>query len=92
MTQIKQLAPQDEFVGFYLLRELAIKQTNGTPPKDYFDLVLGDSSGQLSAKYWDASTTDKETFSYGAGEGSRDCAHLSREIANQSNQNEIGER
>ncbi|MDF9843500.1 MULTISPECIES: HD domain-containing protein [unclassified Paenibacillus] len=62
MTLIKQLSPQDEFTGFYLLRELAIKQTNGTPPKDYFDIVLGDSSGQLSAKFWDVSTADKETF------------------------------
>lgn len=62
MTQINQLAPQDDFVGFYLLRELAVKQTNGTPQKDYFDIVLGDSSGQLSAKFWDVTTTDKETF------------------------------
>lgn len=62
MTQINKLAPQEDFVGYYLLRELAIKQTNGTPPKDYFDIVLGDSSGQLSAKFWDVSRTDKETF------------------------------
>lgn len=62
MTLIKQLSPQDEFTGFYLLRELVLKQTNGNPPKDYFDIVLGDSSGQLSAKYWDVSVTDKETF------------------------------
>lgn len=62
MTLIKQLAPQDEFVGYYILRELTVKQTNGNPPKDYFDIVLGDSTGQLTAKYWDASTTDKETF------------------------------
>lgn len=63
MTLIKQLAPQDEFTGFYLLRELVLKQTNGTPPKDYFDIVLGDASGQISAKCWDVSVTDKETFS-----------------------------
>ncbi|QWU17543.1 3'-5' exoribonuclease [Paenibacillus sophorae] len=62
MKQINQLAPQDEFVGFYLIRELTVKQTNGNPPKDYFDIVLSDSSGQLSAKQWDVSTADKETF------------------------------
>ncbi|AIQ11876.1 3'-5' exoribonuclease YhaM family protein [Paenibacillus durus] len=62
MKQINQLAPQDEFIGFYLIRELTVKQTNGNPPKDYFDVVLSDSSGQLSAKYWDVSTADKETF------------------------------
>ncbi|MEW9698223.1 3'-5' exoribonuclease YhaM family protein [Paenibacillus sp. SI8] len=62
MTLIKQLIAQDEFVGFYLLKELEVKQTNATPAKDYFDIVLCDASGQISAKYWDASATDKETF------------------------------
>ena len=53
MTLIKQLANQDEFIGFYLLKELEVKQTNNTPAKDYFDIVLCDSSGQISAKYWE---------------------------------------
>ncbi|WP_235886353.1 3'-5' exoribonuclease YhaM family protein [Paenibacillus cymbidii] len=38
------------------------KQTNSSVPKDYLDLVLADSSGQISAKLWDASKTDIETF------------------------------
>lgn len=79
MTLIKQLSPQDEFTGFYLLRELAIKQTNGNPPKDYFDIVLGDSTGQLPAKYWDVSTADKETFFPMALVKVRGLAHLYRE-------------
>ncbi|MNW37962.1 3'-5' exoribonuclease [Fontibacillus panacisegetis] len=62
MTLIKQLANQDEFVGFYLLKELVVRQTNSTPPKDYLDIMLCDSSGEISAKLWDASTTDKEAF------------------------------
>ncbi|MFD3269255.1 3'-5' exoribonuclease YhaM family protein [Paenibacillus dendritiformis] len=62
MTLIKQLTNQDEFTGFYLLKELEVKQTNGNPPKDYLDIVLCDATGQLPAKYWDASSTDKETF------------------------------
>ncbi|AWB45610.1 phosphohydrolase [Paenibacillus sp. CAA11] len=62
MTLIKELKSQDEFVGFYLIKELEIKQTNATPPKDYLDLVLCDASGQLTAKLWDASSTDKESF------------------------------
>ncbi|NOU93318.1 HD domain-containing protein [Paenibacillus sp. LMG 31456] len=62
MSIIRSLNHQDEFVGFYLLKELEVKQTNGTPAKDYFDIVLCDSSGQISAKYWDVTTTDKETF------------------------------
>lgn len=79
MTLIKQLSPQDEFTGFYLLRELVLKQTNGNPPKDYFDIVLGDSSGQLSAKYWDVSVTDKETFFPMALVKVRGLAHTYRE-------------
>lgn len=62
MTLIKQLQQDDDFVGFYILKELSVKLTNNTPPKDYFDIVLGDASGQISAKYWDVSATDKETF------------------------------
>ncbi|MNN05427.1 3'-5' exoribonuclease YhaM [compost metagenome] len=62
MTIIKKLANQEEFVGFYLLKELVVRQTNSTPPKDYLDIVLCDSSGEISAKFWDASATDKETF------------------------------
>ncbi|EXX87136.1 phosphohydrolase [Paenibacillus darwinianus] len=62
MTLIRQLSAPDEFVGFYLLKELEVKQTNSTPAKDYFDIVLCDASGQLPAKYWDVTVTDKETF------------------------------
>ncbi|MGG6310997.1 3'-5' exoribonuclease YhaM family protein [Paenibacillus macerans] len=62
MTQINQLKNQDEFVGYYLLKELEVKQTNANPPKDYLDIVLCDSTGELPAKFWDASQTDKETF------------------------------
>ncbi|QCT01587.1 metal dependent phosphohydrolase [Paenibacillus algicola] len=59
---IKELREGDEFVGYYLIREIEAKQTNSSVPKDYLDLVLGDSSGSISAKYWDASKTDIETF------------------------------
>lgn len=62
MKPINKLSIQDDFVGFYLLKELNMRQTNGTPPKDYFDIVLADASGQISAKYWDVTIQDKETF------------------------------
>ncbi|MFC4102839.1 3'-5' exoribonuclease YhaM family protein [Paenibacillus xanthanilyticus] len=62
MTQIIQMQPQDEFTGYYLLKECEVKQTNATPAKDYMDIVLCDASGQISAKYWDVTQTDKETF------------------------------
>lgn len=62
MTLIKDMVSGDEFTGFYLIKELEVKQTNATPPKDYLDLVLCDSTGQMPAKVWDASPRDKETF------------------------------
>ncbi|MHA0856666.1 3'-5' exoribonuclease YhaM family protein [Paenibacillus sp. CMAA1364] len=62
MTLINTLTNQEEFTGYYLLKELEVKQTNGTPPKDYFDITLGDASGQLSAKYWDVKPMEKETL------------------------------
>lgn len=63
MTLIKELTTNDEFVGFYLLKELELKQTNTSPAKDYLDLVLCDASGQLPAKYWDVKETEKDSFS-----------------------------
>jgi 3'-5' exoribonuclease len=62
MKTIKELNLNDQFVGFYLLKELEVKQTNSTPAKDYFDIILCDASGQVPAKYWDVTINDKETF------------------------------
>lgn len=62
MTVIKQLVDKEDFTGYYLLKECELKQTNATPPKDYFDIVLSDKSGTISAKWWDISAADKETF------------------------------
>jgi len=59
---IHTLNVRDEFTGFYLLKEIELKQTNAVPAKDYFDIVLADSSGQISAKQWEVSSIDKETF------------------------------
>ncbi|MDD9266085.1 3'-5' exoribonuclease YhaM family protein [Paenibacillus sp. GCM10023248] len=62
MTLIKHMQAPDEFLGFYLIKELEIKQTNTTPAKDFMDIVLCDASGQVTAKMWDVSAADKETF------------------------------
>jgi 3'-5' exoribonuclease len=59
---IKGLKDGNEFVGFYHIKEIEAKQTNSSVPKDYLDLVLADSSGHISAKFWDASKNDIETF------------------------------
>ncbi|CAG7651331.1 3'-5' exoribonuclease YhaM [Paenibacillus solanacearum] len=62
MTLINKLEPQDDFIGFYLIKELEIKQTNSTPPKDYFDMTIGDSTGEMNAKFWDISESDKNMY------------------------------
>lgn len=59
---INTMKVKDEFTGFYLLKELEVKQTNAVPAKEYFDIVLADSTGQVPAKNWDISSYDKETF------------------------------
>lgn len=41
---------------------LETKQTNTTPAKDYFDIILMDATGEVSAKYWDVAPEDKDTF------------------------------
>jgi 3'-5' exoribonuclease len=63
MTLIKELHVHDEFVGFYLVKELELKQTNTSPAKDYLDMVLCDASGEIPAKYWDVKDTEKDIFS-----------------------------
>lgn len=62
MTLIKEFANGDEITGFYLLKQSTIRQTNATPSKEYFDMILSDTSGEIPAKFWDVSPTDKETF------------------------------
>lgn len=62
MTLIKTFTEGEEVTGFYLLKQAEVKQTNATPPKDYFDLILADTSAEISAKFWDVTSTDKETF------------------------------
>lgn len=62
MTLIQSFTEGQDVTGYYLLKSAMVKQTNSTPPKDYLDIILADTSGEISAKYWDASSTDKETF------------------------------
>ncbi|MBM7565491.1 3'-5' exoribonuclease YhaM family protein [Paenibacillus sacheonensis] len=62
MSRINELRDGEEFVGFYLIKESEIKQTNTTPPKDFMNLTLSDASGQAPAKLWDAAESDKEQF------------------------------
>ncbi|MFN7250648.1 MAG: 3'-5' exoribonuclease YhaM family protein [Anaerobacillus sp.] len=61
MKLIKETCEGDRFFGFLLIKELHRKvATNGS---EYFDIVLADASGIISAKLWDISEEQKATFS-----------------------------
>jgi 3'-5' exoribonuclease len=60
--EINKWTEGEEITGFYLLKGAEVKQTGSTPPKDYFDLILADKTGEVLAKMWDITATDKETF------------------------------
>ncbi|WP_116192756.1 3'-5' exoribonuclease YhaM family protein [Paenibacillus taihuensis] len=62
MTNVRDLRDGEEFVGFYLIKESEVKQTNTTPPKDFMNLTLSDSTGAVAAKLWDASESDKVSY------------------------------
>lgn len=51
-----------EVNGFYLLKSAEIKLTNTSPPKEYFDIVLSDQSGEIGAKLWDLTPLHKESL------------------------------
>jgi 3'-5' exoribonuclease len=62
MTLIKTFSEGDEITGFYLLKSAEVKHTNASPAKDYFDMIFADTSGEIPAKFWEMTYTDKETF------------------------------
>ncbi len=50
---IAQLAPGDEFEGFYLLRAAEVRNT--TAGKPFLTMKLADKTGEIDAKVWDYS-------------------------------------
>ncbi len=53
---ISQLKVDEEFQDFFLVKSIAIKL--GSNKKQYLDLILGDSSGEITAKKWDIADTE----------------------------------
>lgn len=51
----------DRLIGFFLIKDL--QQKVATNNSEYFDLVLMDRSGAITAKLWDITEEQKETFS-----------------------------
>ncbi|MDR1292555.1 MAG: HD domain-containing protein [Clostridiales Family XIII bacterium] len=58
---INQLITGDEIQDFFLIKEISVK--TGSNKKQYLDLRLGDSTGELFAKKWDISDEELEGLS-----------------------------
>lgn len=60
MKLITETIEGERLIGFFLIKEIHQKlATNGT---EYFDLLLGDRSGVISAKLWDITEEQKSSF------------------------------
>lgn len=57
---INQLETGMEFQDFFMVKTIAVKV--GANKKQYLDLILGDSSGDITAKKWDVMDTELPTL------------------------------
>ena len=53
---INQLETGAEFQDFFMVKSIAVKM--GANKKQYLDLILGDSTGEINAKKWDVSDAE----------------------------------
>ena len=61
-TQIKDLQTNQEVIGYYLVKEAALKEgANGC----YLDIMLSDSTGTMNAKIWKCDPEDAERYTKG---------------------------
>lgn len=58
--EIKDFMDRNEFVGFYLLKQAVVKQT--ADQRNFLDMTISDTTGEIPLKFWDISDIDKETF------------------------------
>lgn len=57
---IADLKVKEEIVDFFMAKSVAIK--TGSNGKEYLDLILGDTTGEVSAKKWNISPTENDKF------------------------------
>lgn len=55
-TYIGKLRTDDEIQDFFMVKNIALKM--GSNKKQYLDLLLGDKTGEISAKKWDIADTE----------------------------------
>lgn len=57
LKKINEFKVGEDILGFYLIKEVAVKTTSNN--KNYIDMTLADSTGEINAKLWDI-TSDQE--------------------------------
>lgn len=57
---IADLKVKEEIIDFFMIKAVQIK--TGSNGKEYLDLVLGDTTGEISAKKWNISVSEKDKF------------------------------
>ncbi|HHV64656.1 MAG TPA: HD domain-containing protein [Peptococcaceae bacterium] len=58
--KLKDLRTGDSFITFFLIRKIECKLTS-TGSK-YLDILLGDASGEITARFWDCSPEEEALF------------------------------
>ena len=58
---VKNLIPGEEITEFFIVKRAEVK--TGANGKQYFDVLLGDKTGDISGKKWDVDTADEENLS-----------------------------
>ena len=63
---INALAAGSDITDFFMVKSIGIKM--GSNKKNYLDLMLGDSSGEMNGKKWDVSDEEADSL-MGIAEG-----------------------
>lgn len=58
---ISDFKPDEEIVDYFIIKSIALKL--GSNKKQYLDLLLGDSTGEVTAKKWDVSDSELPSIS-----------------------------
>lgn len=59
VKKIKEFVQNERVEGFYLIKSIDLKTANANGKK-YYDLVLGDSTGEISGKIWEVKEGHEE--------------------------------
>ena len=62
---LRQLVPDDRFIGFYLLRRMQLEPFRDASRGYFLTLFLGDRSGQMMARVWENAEDTYEKLSQG---------------------------